>query len=232
MEFFEILKRRICIKKLLYASLGFFVAVTSFMFGMVAIERKSLFLAAILFILSPVILVLSLLWAFNNHEYNKLLKQAKNISGLNYLGNMLESIQDHKYARGQLRFNETIIFYFKDLNAQIISPKNIKQIKTSRIYDNYHSHNRYYVNIICKQTHLKGNFGNTLAQVCIFALISGILGLSLSNLCCLMIDKSLSLALCCAICTFAYLLLATIFDTAEINLLWQTMLCNISRRKK
>ena len=88
------------------------------------------------------------------------------------------------------------------------------------------------VNIICKQTKLKGDFGNTLAQVCIFALVSGILGLSLSNLCCLMIGKSLSLALCCAICVLAYLMLATIFDTAEINLLWQTMICNIPKSKK
>ena len=75
------------------------------------------------------------------------------------------------------------------------------------------------VNIICKTTKVKGNFAYTLSQVYIFALISGILGLALSNLCCIMIDKTLSLILCCTICVSAYLLLAITFDTAQVNLL-------------
>ena len=88
------------------------------------------------------------------------------------------------------------------------------------------------VKIICKQINFKPNFKNTLLQVCLFSLISGLLGLSLSNLCCLITNKTFSLALCCAICVFAYVLLATIFDTAEINLLRQNIKQSCLSNKK
>lgn len=71
------------------------------------------------------------------------------------------------------------------------------------------------VRIICKSTGLKGNFANTLLQVCTFALLSGLVGHTFCNLCSILTNQTLSLALCCTICVFAYILLTTTFNTAE-----------------
>jgi len=88
------------------------------------------------------------------------------------------------------------------------------------------------VRIICKATRLRGNFGNTLLQVCIFALLSGLVGYTFCNLCNVLVNQTLSLALCCTICVFAYVLLATTFNTSECTLLIKNVKASCHKTKK
>ena len=87
------------------------------------------------------------------------------------------------------------------------------------------------VRIICKATRLRGNFGNTLLQVCIFALLSGLVGYTFCNLCNVFVNQTLSLALCCTICVFAYVLLATTFNTSECTLLIKNVKASCNKTK-
>lgn len=77
--------------------------------------------------------------------------------------------------------------------------------------------------MICKKVNLKGDFLKTLSLISLFAAMSAALGLLLSNLCKLMMGGAFALAICCAVCVAAYLALTTVFDTAGINLLWQSL---------
>jgi len=88
------------------------------------------------------------------------------------------------------------------------------------------------VRIICKATRLQGNFAVTLSQVCIFALLSGLIGYTLCNVCNILVTKTLSLALCCTICVFAYVLLATTFNTSECTLLIKNVKASCNKTKK
>ncbi len=88
------------------------------------------------------------------------------------------------------------------------------------------------VRIICKETALKGNFATTLLQVCIFALLSGLVGYTFCNLCSILINQTLSLALCCTICVFAYVLLATTFNTSECTQLVKNLKTSFVKKQK
>ncbi|MBQ9714846.1 MAG: oligosaccharide flippase family protein [Clostridia bacterium] len=88
------------------------------------------------------------------------------------------------------------------------------------------------VRIICKKTNLHGNFGKTLLCVCIFALVSGVTGLCLANLCTLCMSTTFSLVLCCVLCVVVYLVLTITFDTAEICTLFKNVRYAIPKKQK
>lgn len=85
--------------------------------------------------------------------------------------------------------------------------------------------------MICKTINLKGDFVKTLITLLCFAAISGAIGLLLSNLCRLIVGGTFALAVCCIICVTAFLTLATVFNTADITLLWDNLLL-LRRTKK
>ena len=78
--------------------------------------------------------------------------------------------------------------------------------------------------MICKTVQLKGNFIKTLFTLLLFAAISGAMGLLLSNLCTVIVGGIFALIICCIICVGVFLTLVTMFDTAEISLLWKNLL--------
>ncbi len=78
--------------------------------------------------------------------------------------------------------------------------------------------------MICKTVQLKGNFIKTMFTLLLFAAISGAMGLLLSNLCTVIVGGIFALIICCIICVGVFLTLVTMFDTAEISLLWKNLL--------
>ena len=66
--------------------------------------------------------------------------------------------------------------------------------------------------------------GLSIGNLLLFAAISGAMGLLLSNLCTVIVGGIFALIICCIICVGVFLMLVTMFDTAEISLLWKNLL--------
>ena len=86
--------------------------------------------------------------------------------------------------------------------------------------------------MICRATGLKGGFGVTLMTIALFSALSAATAVMLANLCEAFIGGAVPMLMCCAAGIAVYLILATVFDTAEISLLWKNLLPETSARKK
>ena len=164
MEFFNRIKAKLKVKNLLWAVL-FIVLATSF--GRTAIFNgfSSEFqwhigvrgsnsgipvpnwVISFLFVLMCVIFLgcaFSYIKSFvKNTEFNKLLQMVEGIGAAEAIGTMLASMEKNKYAKGgDLRFNESILFYSKGTDVKVIPPSAIHAIKTE-IVCNKHSETNF-----------------------------------------------------------------------------------------
>lgn len=66
-----------------------------------------------------------------NTEFNKMLHVVESMGNAEAIGTMLASMDKNKYAKGgELRFNESIIFYMKGTDVTVIPPATIRGIRT------------------------------------------------------------------------------------------------------
>lgn len=66
-----------------------------------------------------------------NTEFNKMLHVVESMGNAEAIGTMLASMDKNKYAKGgDLRFNESIIFYMNGTEVTVIPPATIRGIKT------------------------------------------------------------------------------------------------------
>lgn len=67
----------------------------------------------------------------NDTEYKKMLHVVESMGNVETIGTMLASMNKNKYAKGgDLRFNESIIFYMKGTVVTVVAPATICGIKT------------------------------------------------------------------------------------------------------
>lgn len=152
MEFFNKIKSKLKVKNLIWTIL--FVALAC-VFGFIAISngfssemqwqigvRGSnsgipvpnwliscfLLLMCIIFIGSAFLFLKSFI---KNTEFNKMLDVVESMGNAEAIGTMLASMDKNKYAKGgDLRFNESIIFYSKGTEVTVIPPATIRGIRT------------------------------------------------------------------------------------------------------
>lgn len=87
-----------------------------------------LLLMCIIFIGSAFLFLKSFI---KNTEFNKMLHVVESMGNAEAIGTMLASMDKNKYAKGgDLRFNESIIFYSKGTEVTVIPPTTIRGIKT------------------------------------------------------------------------------------------------------
>ena len=79
----------------------------------------------------------------NSNEYRELIRQAKCIGDLDYVGNTIENLKKIPVKRGVLKFNEKLIFYSDSENTKIILPSKITEITASSYFDRRMIHNVY-----------------------------------------------------------------------------------------
>lgn len=66
-----------------------------------------------------------------NTEFNKMLHVVESMGNAEAIGTMLASMDKNKYAKGgDLRYNESIIFYMKGTDVTVIPPATIRGIRT------------------------------------------------------------------------------------------------------
>jgi len=66
-----------------------------------------------------------------NTEFNKMLHVVEGMGNAEAIGTMLASMDKNKYAKGgDLRYNESIIFYMKGTDVTVIPPATIRGIRT------------------------------------------------------------------------------------------------------
>lgn len=66
-----------------------------------------------------------------NTEFNKMLHVVESMGNAEAIGTMLASMDKNKYAKGgDLRYNESIIFYMKGTEVTVIPPATIRGIRT------------------------------------------------------------------------------------------------------
>lgn len=66
-----------------------------------------------------------------NTEFNKMLHVVESMGNAEAIGTMLASMDKNKYAKGgDLRYNESIIFYMKGTEVTVIPPSTIRGIRT------------------------------------------------------------------------------------------------------
>lgn len=90
-----------------------------------------------------------------NTEFNKMIDSIKSIGDVETIGKMLSSMDKNKYAKGgDLRFNESIIFYMKSTDVTAISTAAVREITTEFIGEKKHSQENfvcvYYENGVIK----------------------------------------------------------------------------------
>ena len=66
---------------------------------------------------------------FTNTEFNEMIQKVKEIGDAEGIGTMLSSISKSPYAKGDLRFNEKIIFYMISTKITIVPAVNIRNIQ-------------------------------------------------------------------------------------------------------
>lgn len=87
-----------------------------------------LLLMCIIFIGSAFLFLKSFI---KNTEFNKMIHVVESMGNAEAIGTMLASMDKNKYAKGgDLRYNESIIFYMKGTDVTVISPATIRGIRT------------------------------------------------------------------------------------------------------
>ncbi len=152
MEFFNKIKSKLKVKNLIWTIV--FIALSS-VFGLIAFSngfsselqwqigvRGSnsgipvpnwliscfLLLMCIIFLGSAFLFLKSFI---KNTEFNKMLHVVESMGNAEAIGTMLASMDKNKYAKGgDLRYNESIIFYMKGTDVTVIPPATIRGIRT------------------------------------------------------------------------------------------------------
>jgi len=94
--------------------------------------------------------VTTLISAFKDKDYNKLIDQVKTVGDVAAVGNKLAGMEKNPFAKGDLRCDPTVLFYMKGTDANVVNPAHIKAIRPEA--QKVKNEVTYYVVIYCDNT--------------------------------------------------------------------------------